>query len=452
MPHLHDMEELVNSIQRKDAKDYMREALSCYMSSAYRGAIVLTFIALFDDILQKLGELGKVNKKAKKLFDDATIKRNDQEVFENYLIDQLKANSLLPSLDVDFLNMLRTLRNKSAHPSGHHASAEEARFVFFESINRFMSKPILSTTQLADEILANLDNENLFPSTNISITAKVVAQELENIHNETYPYLITKLLEKSLSADKVVSKNATYFLEGWARQAKDADLPILQKYAIEKKCTDKDYNKLIIELLSANGKLFAGLDSVTYHRLALILGDEVAAVDLSLEFTKLRHPIQMLLSLLKAVGETIVIEKLQPQFDALIERFPYSAHFISRIKDFPAINSRYVAKLTGNAGSGDFGTANRFAKNIDEIEEPLSEFMTNESAFRIVAGVVKAANMNAFNAIDMKNAKFASIPKIRQAAIKFIGENEVLATEIVASIFGGMETVASIRAILLPAD
>lgn len=451
MPHLHDMEELVNSIQRKDAKDYMREALSCYMCSAYRGAIVLTFIALFDDILQKLGELGKVNKKAKKIFDDATTKRNDQEVFENYLIDHLKANILLPSLDVEFLNMLRTLRNKSAHPSGHHASAEEARFVFFESINRFMSRPILSTTQLADEILASLDNENLFPSTNISITAKVVAQEIGNIHDETYPYLITKLLEKSLSTDKIVSKNATYFLEGWARQANDADLPVLQKYAIEKKCADKDYNKLIIELLSANGKLFAGLDPVANHRLAVIIGDEIKAVDLSLEFTKLRHPIQMFLSLVKAVGGEIVIEKLQPQLDALIDKFPYSAHFISRIKQSHAINSKLIDKLIENAGSTDFPTANRFAKNIGEIEEPLSEFISNESAFRIVLGVIKAANNNAFNAIDMKNAKFSSIPKIKQAAIKFINDSKDPAAETINQLFGGAESVESILTILLPA-
>ena len=154
MSHLHDMEELVDSIQDNQVKNYMEEALSCYMARAYRACIVLTYIALFDDIVKKLGELGKINRKARKIYDEAQKKMNAQNVYESYLIDQLKSNSLLPSLDSAFLEILRVLRNKSAHPSGHNASAEEARFIFFEAIDRFLSKPILSTTQLVDDILS----------------------------------------------------------------------------------------------------------------------------------------------------------------------------------------------------------------------------------------------------------------------------------------------------------
>lgn len=364
MPHLHDMEELVNSIKRKDAKDYMKEALSCYMCGAYRGAIVLTFIALFDDILQKLDELGKVNKKAKKIFSEATTKRADQEVFENYLIDQLKSNNLLASLDTDFLNMLRALRNKSAHPSGHHASAEEARYVIFESISRFMSQPILSTTQLADEILASLENENMFPSTNISITAKVVAQELIQIHHETHPYLISKLLDKTLSTDKTVAKNARYFLEGWARQANESGLSDLKKYAIEQNCAKKSFHQLIIELLSSNGKLFQGLNDVAYHRLAVIVEEAIDEIDSGAAYTKLKHPISMFKAALNSVGEDLVLEKLKSQLGKVIEKFPYSAYFVDCIQKHPKLQNIYTTVLIAKAGSTDFGTANSFVKNM----------------------------------------------------------------------------------------
>lgn len=57
MAHLTDMEELRATIPGADIRDYMREAMSCYMASAYRGAVVLSYIALFDDLLAKLGEL-----------------------------------------------------------------------------------------------------------------------------------------------------------------------------------------------------------------------------------------------------------------------------------------------------------------------------------------------------------------------------------------------------------
>ena len=44
MPHLTDMEELLGAIPSTETRDYMREAMSCYMAGAYRGCIVLAYI------------------------------------------------------------------------------------------------------------------------------------------------------------------------------------------------------------------------------------------------------------------------------------------------------------------------------------------------------------------------------------------------------------------------
>ena len=116
------MEELLARIPGADIRDYMREAMSCYMAGAYRGALVLSYIALFDDLLTKLGELGNVNSEAKLIFTEATKKKTDQDVYESYLINQLTSKNLISGLDSSFLTTLRTLRNKSAHPSGHKPS------------------------------------------------------------------------------------------------------------------------------------------------------------------------------------------------------------------------------------------------------------------------------------------------------------------------------------------
>ncbi|MEW5607110.1 hypothetical protein, partial [Pseudomonas juntendi] len=75
MAHLTDMEELIATISDAEIRDYMREAMSCYMAGAYRGSIVLSYIALFDDILVKLGELAKVNTVAKTISDEAFKKK-----------------------------------------------------------------------------------------------------------------------------------------------------------------------------------------------------------------------------------------------------------------------------------------------------------------------------------------------------------------------------------------
>ena len=85
------MEELLAKIPSADIRDYMREAMNCYISGAYRGALVLSYIALFDNLLAKLGEFANVNATAKAIYQDASKKKNDQDVFESYLIDQLSS-------------------------------------------------------------------------------------------------------------------------------------------------------------------------------------------------------------------------------------------------------------------------------------------------------------------------------------------------------------------------
>lgn len=416
MAHLTDMEELVASVQTEEIRDYMSEALSCYMAGAYRASVVLTFIALFDDIVAKLGELGRVNKKAKSISDTANQKRADQEVFETYLIDQLKANSLLTALDAVFLDTLRTLRNKAAHPSGHHASAEEARYVFYEAVTRFPSKPILSTTQLADEVLASLGNANLFPSTNIDVITSVVIKELENIHPETFPYLISKLLEKTQATDAETSKNARFFLAGLARAGKKEAVDALKKYAIEKTAANKAYQSEIISLLCSNGALFADLDAVTYQRLSVLITDRIKNIELSEEHTRFSHPVALFLSLFTVNSSEFVLAKLADQFNAFLDRFSYSAFFQSKILPFKEPRDLLVKRLQKNAGSSDFSTANAFIKHAEDIEKIMAEDLSPDESFRLLANVIRAAEVGAFAAIDMRNANFESIPKLKARA------------------------------------
>ena len=61
MTALADMEELLSKISNKAVLTFMREAMGCYTASAYRGCIVLSYLALFDDLKLKLAELAKIN-------------------------------------------------------------------------------------------------------------------------------------------------------------------------------------------------------------------------------------------------------------------------------------------------------------------------------------------------------------------------------------------------------
>ena len=156
MVGLSDMEELIASVPEKAVADYLREAFACYGTGAYRACIVLTHIALFDGLRIKIKNLAPVNKIAKQVSDAVEPLAEAQKVFETPLIHQLKGAGLITELEAKRLEQLNDQRNKAAHPSGHSVTAEEARFVFSEAIQKFLSKPIRHTTFLVDDIISQI--------------------------------------------------------------------------------------------------------------------------------------------------------------------------------------------------------------------------------------------------------------------------------------------------------
>lgn len=428
MAHLTDMEELLARIPGADIRDYMREALSCYMAGAYRGALVLSYIALFDDLLAKLGELGNVNSVAQSIFMEATKKKADQDVYESYLIDQLTSKSLVSGLDSSFLTTLRTLRNKSAHPSGHKPSPEEARFVFFETIDRFLSKPILSTTRLVDELVARLKNSNFFPSSSISDIRNVVRDELASLHDEAMPQLIAKMAAAVSSTDPSIKKNSSYFLIGLSHLDKPSANAALQTKLITSKADDADYHDVITQAISANGKLISGIAGTSIERVRAILAKKISEVTSELSETKLTHPTAALLSIAEAMSETVFLATYRPEIEALFEKRAHSAFVVKLVKDKSSLLQIYLPILLEKAGSSDFATANSFSNAVETLDISLGEILTDEQSLHLIVAIMQAANWGAWSAKAAVSAKFAGVPTLRSKATAFISANETAAT------------------------
>ncbi len=424
MAHLTDMEELLATVTSSDVRDYMREAMNSYMSGAYRGCIVLSYIALFDDLLAKLAELGKVNAAAKAIYIASEKKKTDQEVFESYLIDQLGSKNLLSGLDTAFLNTLRTLRNKSAHPSGHKPSPEEARFIYFEVINRFLSQPILSTTQLVDELIERLKNNNFFPTSQISDIKEVVEEEINLLHSEAYPQLISKLTKETASSDKDVSRNAGFFLTGLASLDQTDINGILQKKIIQAKSDNSDYHLLILRLITSNGKLFIGLSNASITRFKNIFSERIAEVKASVSDNKFSHPISVFISLKGVLSEDQLIDEFKEELEMLFEKKPYSNYLLNSLISLPEIGKVYIDIIKKKAGSATFDVANSFASSIEDIDKYLVKLLSNMDAFEIIVAVLKAASWGAFGAQGLEKTKFSRTPYINKAAIKYINSNK----------------------------
>lgn len=427
MAHLTDMEELLASIGPIAIREYMREAMNCYMASAYRGCIVLSYIALFDDLLAKLAELGKVNAHAKAIFVEASKKKSDQDVFESYLIDQLGSKNLLSSLDTAFLDTLRVLRNKSAHPSGHTPSAEEARFIFHEVINRFLSQPILSTTQLVDELVARLANTNFFPSALIGDIKDVVEEELSLLHAEAIPQLVSKMTAAITSTDSTTSKNAGFFLSGLASKNDTSINKQLQKKVLQAKADDPKYSLIVLRLLSSNGSLIKGVTPACLSRVRQVISDQIDAVKASLSETRFSHPVAVFVSLSKVLDEPAFTDTFTTELKKLFDKRPYSEYLLSAISNHPKALDLYYSAILDKAGSSTFDTANAFAHAVEKIDEKLAEIISDEQAFSLAVAVLSAANWGAFGAQGLRATKFAATPEMRAKAVAYAKGNKTKA-------------------------
>jgi hypothetical protein len=427
MAHLTDLEELLATIPGSDIRDYMREAMNCYMAGAYRGALVLSYIALFDDLLAKLGELGSVNSSAKTIHAEAIKKKGDQDVYESYLIDQLTSKGLITGLDGSFLTTLRTLRNKSAHPSGHKPSAEEARFIFYETISRFLAKPLFSTTHLVDQLIDRLKNTNFFPSGGASDFAGVVSDETTALHDEAVPQLVAKLCDAVTSTDTTTQANAAYFLTGLAKLDKSHINSALQSKLITPKVDNAAFAGVITQTISANGRLVAALNSTTVVRVRAVIAQKIEETTGAVSESKLIHPTSALGSIAASIPEADLLTTYRPEFDALFAKRTQSPFVVKLVKEKPALLSLYFPHVLARAGSSTFETAKSFANAIDSLDQPLAALLSDEQAFQIIVAVVRTANWGTWAAKGLANAKFSDAPQLREKALRYVGANKTAA-------------------------
>jgi hypothetical protein len=427
------MEELLATVTSTEVRNYMREAMNCYAAGAYRGSIVLSYIALFDDLLAKLEELGNVNSSAKTIATEAKKRKADQEVFESYLIDQLASKGLVSELDADFLNTLRTLRNKSAHPSGHVPSAEEARFIFYETIAKFLSREILSTTQLVDAIVGRLSNANFFPTKITSDIKSVVEEETASLDEAAIPQLVAKLVAAVGSADGTVVKNANFFLIGLALLNVAGTTKTIQSKLISAKVDDARYRVVILQVVAANGSLIKGLTVGSIGRLRALLSMQIEELTAAMSETKLAHPITSLSSIAEAMPEADFVSTFEPELRKLFDKRPYSQILLKQLGKYPGVFALYFPVILSKAASNDFATANSFASAVESLDADLAALATDEQAFQLIIAVLRAADRNAFDSLALRNSRFAAIPVLRAKALSHLTAHASAAGSYVAS-------------------
>jgi hypothetical protein len=412
------MEELLARVDRLSARDYMSEALRCYHASAFRACVVLSYIALFDDLRAKLASLASVNKQARVIHDEIEKKAKDQEIYETYLADQLAAARVIDAAQKLNLDLIIKLRNKAAHPSGVHASAEEARHVFFETIDKFLSKPALQATAAVDAIIDALAQGNFFPTNQINDVQSIVETEISALHDQAVPYLIQKLVE-GYEAHGSVRPPARSFLSGLAALKDPRIRSELQKRIVIGKGQSKDYASVIVSLLRVDPELATGLDPVPLKRISALLKVLIISAATSEKVNRLANPLGWLAAFVRARGQVGVWQDYQSVVEALNRKYLYDPELMKVVADKGPIQEAYFELFLERARSTQFDTANPAAKAVSELSESLGAQISSEKAFRVLAAVTKAAEYNAFDALSLRDSNFSQAKELRKLAAKF---------------------------------
>lgn len=163
-----DLDELVLSCHDPRSQEYIREAVLCYKTGAYRASVVACWIAVAFDIVDKIRELAaggdKMAEQEVARFEKVQ-KNNDIKgalEFEKDLPKMALKFEFLSHIEFEDLGRLVMDRNRCAHPSHvidsevFTPSAELARLHISNAVKSVLSRPATSGKSALDVVMLDM--------------------------------------------------------------------------------------------------------------------------------------------------------------------------------------------------------------------------------------------------------------------------------------------------------
>lgn len=166
-----DLDELVLRCRDEQARDYIREAVSCYRGGAYRACIVATWVAVIFDFIHKLRELDRTGDRrardALKEFEEIRERgegavREALQFERDVLRRAAEEFELLTPLERGDLDRLQTDRHRCAHPTMQSAeepyepTAELARTHLRNAVEILLAREPVQGKAAMDRIWADI--------------------------------------------------------------------------------------------------------------------------------------------------------------------------------------------------------------------------------------------------------------------------------------------------------
>jgi|GEM_PF-1027724 len=212
---LRDMEDLLNNVYDNEIKDYLKEALKCYMGGSYRACVIMSVIAGVYDLHKKVKALAGSDPSYRNLDNEIERRKRSLEVYEKYLFEQCATEEIdmLNNSELKELQRCLDTRNDCAHPSNFICSPEKARDIYSSVIDILASKPVLFGFKHMRNLIAEMEERTFFPVVDASRMKVIICEKLDRFQRKAIdPFF--KLLSATIKAPNstIQKTNALRFL------------------------------------------------------------------------------------------------------------------------------------------------------------------------------------------------------------------------------------------------
>ncbi|MCJ2021199.1 hypothetical protein MKK84_27920 [Methylobacterium sp. E-065] len=222
---LTDLDELILTCKTERARDYIQEALLSYRSGAYRAAIVVTWIAVVFDLVDKIRELSlSGDPQAKAVIEDfdntlEQLAEGNQSTlpkalqFEREILDTARNKfQLLDYYQYVDLRRLFEDRNRCAHPTFEisggifRPSAETARVHIRNAVVHVLQQPPVQGKAAIEAVLSKV-RSRYFPTT-VEDVKEALKQEIERARPALVNGLVDRLIWDGFKPHNLVASRA----------------------------------------------------------------------------------------------------------------------------------------------------------------------------------------------------------------------------------------------------
>lgn len=431
-----DKEQLLSKVHNADSRSYLAEAIDCYGVGAYRGSVVLTACAVFEDLRFKLRDFAPFDKTAarvSKLVEEAFAQ---QKSYEGEVFEQLKGSNMLDPENKGFLLELLTARNRAAHASGLDTTQKKAAKFINEGVERILGRKQQWGEQGVVELLARMERIDLFPAI-VKSPDFIADEELSNLDPRVYGKLIEGMSKAMGTGGTLYDKNARVILECFARRRD----PVMRSYLFSKLINDMTLpasSTWIIDVLAEDPQI---LDCTAKNAIAADAALSqiiLAAPDDELRCDQLETIFEGLIS---HQGEEELRHRYGETIKALSTRLwarPILTNGLARGDHVRDLVEESLLRKTREHDAAESLRAAIFSKWNPGEEKFFARFLSDASAFELIVNFCHAGDAGKDLCSKLINRGCAGVLDLRAKAVAFLRENDARASSILDSDEGGL--------------